>query len=178
MHVTIITPLYPPDVAAPAPYVKELAARLLSRHSVSVVAYGSYPEKVPGVRIRAVSKRQPRLMRMIALIALLFKELSGADVLVVENGPSVEIPVGIVARLLRKRVVVHIGDAGAYNRITSSFVASLAHSFLTSYASSVVTTSPLPRPEILPFEAEPSSALADFEESWATHLQTLEASFV
>jgi len=177
MNVTIITPLYPPDIAPPAPYVKELAARLSTHHSVSVIAYGSYPEEVPGVRIRTVSKRQPRIMRMIALTALLFKELPSAEVIIVENGPSIELPVGIVARILRKRVVVHIGDSGAYERTSTSFVAGRAYSFLTSYASAVLTTSPCVRPEILPFEPEPISSLADFESSWEVHLRALEKTF-
>src|SRR3989344_9051256 len=40
MKIVLATALYPPDIAPPAPYVKELATRLAANHEVTIVTYG------------------------------------------------------------------------------------------------------------------------------------------
>ncbi len=164
MRIVIATPLYPPDIAPQASYVKELAQRLSTQHQVTIVAYGSYPEEVPGVRIVSVSKRQPKPLRLLAFFWALYREAHNTEVLYAENGPSVELPVGLLARLTRLKLLVHLGDQPAHAR------ASRLEQFMTSRALSVVSDSPLPRPEILPFTPYPEEALRAYESSWQTHL--------
>ncbi len=178
MKVTIVTPLYPPDIASPAPHVKELATRLAAHHSITVLAYGSYPEQVPGVTIIAVSKRQPKLLRILAFTLALFKTAWSAEVLLIENGPSVELPAGIVLRVLRRRTIVHVGDDGALQRTGTSKFSAFTHHFLLSRAYKVLTKGPLDRPEILPFEPYPDAKFKAYEESWEEHLATLDSLFV
>lgn len=171
MRIVIATPLYPPDIAPQASYVKELAQRLGTKHQVTIVAYGSYPEAVSGVRIVSVSKRQPRPLRLLAFLWTLYRETRNAEVLYAENGPSVELPVGLLARLIRVKLVVHLGDQPAHTR------AARLEQFMTSRASSIVSDSPLPRPEVLPFTPYPAEALRTYESSWQTHLIMLTSIF-
>ena len=63
MTLVLASPLYPPDLAEPAPYTKELARRLSTTHTVIVVAYGRLPEKVPGARNKTLKKPKPPSQR-------------------------------------------------------------------------------------------------------------------
>jgi len=171
MRIVIATPLYPPDTAPQASYVKELATRLGTLLQVTIVAYGSYPEAIPGVRIVPVSKHQPKLLRLLAFFWILYRETRNAEVLYAENGPSAELPVGLLVRLIRLKLVVHLGDQPAHLR-----AARLEH-FMTSRASNIVSEIPLPRPEILPFTLYPEEALRAYEASWQEHIAMLTTLF-
>ena len=65
MRILLITPLYPPDIAGTAPYVKELAERLASAHTVTILTYGHIPELVPNVIIHTVEKSSLLPLRII-----------------------------------------------------------------------------------------------------------------
>jgi len=174
MKIVLATPLYPPDIAEPAPYIKELAKRLSKQHEVTILAYGSYPEKVDGVRIFTVSKRRSRPVRIIQYTLALFIATLRADVVVAENGPSTEVPVGLVARLTKKPLIVHIGDRDAHARAAKDTRLQRFERFVLSQAKSVILDMPLPRPEIFPFENFPTSAMSMYESSWDEHLKKLE----
>ncbi len=170
MRIVIATPLYPPDIAPQASYVKELAKRLSNEHAVTVVAYGSYPEEVPGVRIVSVSKRQPKPLRILAFTWAIFRATRGADILYAENGPSVELPVGLLTLLPHPRLVVHMGDTGAATRAEVSLSHGRLLKGMTKRAAHVETSTPLTRPEILPLAPRPEQELAAYEESWKQHI--------
>lgn len=75
MKIVLATPLYPPDIAAPALYVKELAKRIATLHDVTIVAYANLPETMPEVRMIAVSKRQPLPLRLLTYFAALIRSV-------------------------------------------------------------------------------------------------------
>lgn len=170
MRVVIATPLYPPDIAPQAVYVKELAKRMSGEHTVTVVAYGSYPEEVPGVRIVSVSKRHPKLFRVLAFTWELYRATRGADILYAENGPSVELPVSLLTLLPHPRLIVHMGDSDAATRAEVSVPHGKLLTGMTKRAVHVETSTPLTRPEILPFAPRPEQELAAYEESWKQHV--------
>lgn len=171
MKILLATPLYPPDIAPPAPYIKELARKLSNNHEVVVLAYGRLPEKVPGVKIVTVDKRRPLFLRLIAYIFALLRAARSADLLYAENGPSVELPAALLTFILRTPLVLHIGDARAEAR--GGVIARLAR----SRAKTVVTDIPNERPEILPFSPRPEAGLEAYESSWIKHLSLLENIF-
>lgn len=173
MRIVIATPLYPPDTAPQAVYVKELARRLSKEHSVTIVAYGSYPEEVPGVTIIAISKRQPKLLRILAFTRALYRATRAADMLYAENGPSVELPVGLLTLMPHPRLVVHMGDTDAFARTEISLPHGQLLKGMTRRAVHVETSSPLVRPEILPFKERPVSELTAYETSWEHHLSLI-----
>lgn len=173
MKIVLATPLYPPDIAEPAPYVKELAKRLSKEHEVTVVTYGSHPEMIEHVRVVSTDKHRPLYLRLVTYFFSLWSTAAGADVLMVENGASVELPAGILARLSRTRLVLHRGDASAHARASKSRVLTWIEHFVEKKAYAIVENRPLPSPEILPFAPKPVEALAAYEASWENHLTLL-----
>jgi hypothetical protein len=83
MRILLASPLYPPDIAEPAPYVKELALRLSASHSVTVLTYGKHPETIERVRMHSVDKSTPRLVRLKAYTRALGAGLASAAVVFV-----------------------------------------------------------------------------------------------
>lgn len=177
MKIVLATPLYPPDVAWPAPYTKELARRLSPAHTVSIVTYGDLPEHIDGVVITAISKRAPRLIRLIRYTRALIKAAHNADLIYAENGASVELPLVITSFLSRTPIVLHVGDERAHKRASSQLPLKSIYNAARSSAKKVLTDSPVPRPEILPFKEYPTNEMAAYEASWHKHLETLEDLF-
>jgi hypothetical protein len=170
MKLVLATPLYPPDIAEPAPYVKELAKRLALTHEVTIVTYGRLPEKVPGVRIVAIDKRQPLFARLFKYTFALAHEARRADLVYAQNGAATELPVGIVTRLTRTPLVLHYADTAAHAHAAQSRLYGAIERFAARAARGVTDDMPLPRPEILPLKPKPEAAFAEYETSWAAHL--------
>lgn len=177
MRIAIATPLYPPDIAEPAPYVKELAARLAKHHTITVVTYGRFPEEVPGVRIVDVSKQRPLPIRLPLYAFALFRESLRSDIIYAINGASVELPTGIVALLSRKPLFAHMGDRPAHARAQNDRLLGSIERFFLARVNAVVSDTPLPRPEVLPFEPYPAREQEAYEASWKNHVERLEETF-
>ena len=177
MKIVLATPLYPPDIAAPAPYVKELARRLSARHEVTIVAYAHLPEQVPGVRIVAVRKRRMLLVRLFFYTLALWRAARNADILYIQNGASVELPAGAVKLFLSVPFFIRIGDSSAHARAAESMFLGFIERFARRFSSGVLVDMLPQRPEILPFEPRPAEKLASYEEAWREHLHALENKF-
>jgi hypothetical protein len=196
MRVLVITPLYPPDIKEPAPYVKELASRLSVQHAVTVLAYNHIPEQITGVEIIAVEKSALLPVRLWRFFRALMQTSRETDVLYVQNGPSVELPVLIFSLFNRKSLFVRLGDEVALEHSQStSHIHHLLESLLSRAAGVVTHTEtsnasaffmknapsarihnmerPLSRPEILPFTPHPSEAETSYETSWNAHVEAL-----
>lgn len=165
MKIVLATPLYPPEVADAAVYVKELARRLTQNHKVTVVAYAHLPEQMPGVTVVAVDKRRPRLARLRAFRKALVHASHTADAVIAINGVSVELPI-LLSSL--PKTIFCLADKAAHER------ARLIERFAFARACMVVREVPDTKPEILPLEPEPKEALAVWERAWQEHLRTLE----
>ena len=177
MKIVIVSPLYPPDIAQPAPYVKELGSRLSGSHEIVVVTYGSLPELVRGVHIVTVPKHTPLFMRLFSFTRALMREAKDADVIYLQNGASAELPAGIVARLTRTPLVAHIVDAQAHENAARHPLLGFIEHFAIAPARAIVEDMPMERPEILPLEAYPKEAFLAYEKSWDTHTKKLEQIF-
>lgn len=177
MKIVIATPLYPPEVGDPAPYVKELTKRLVENNEVIIVLYGHLPEKVFGASFVSVEKRHPLPLRLFRFTIALFRAAQKADMLYVENGASVELPAGIVALLTGKPLILHIGDNAAYNKSAKSLLLKSIHGFARRRAHKIVSAVPKTRPEILPFTPRPDAEFDAYERSWSTHVHDLEDIF-
>ncbi len=174
MKIVIATPLYPPDIAPPAPYVKELARRLAHAHHVTIVAYGSLPEQVPGVQIIAVPKNRLLPVRLTAYTYQLLRAAWQADVVYEQNGASVELPAIAVAILTRTPFILGLTDMSAHERAKRSRMLGMIERIAIALARKTIKEMPHRRPEILPFGPKPEQALAAYEASWSTHLTHLE----
>lgn len=174
MKIVLATPLYPPDIGEPAPYAKELARRLATAHTITVVAYAHIPENVEGVRMVSVDKRKPLPIRLMAYTLALYRAAREADCIYSENGPSVELPVSIVSFLTRKPLVVHLGDRAARARTNRNLIHRAIYRIFLGRAREVIEDIPPARPEILPFTPYPAEAFAAYESAWMRHSALVE----
>jgi len=177
MKIVLATPLYPPDIAPPAPYVKELAKRLAGSHQVALVTYGKLPEQVAGVSIIAVPKSSMLPLRLLRYTFALLKAARSADVVYAQNGASVELPAALIALFTRRPLVVGLSDESAHNRARRGGVLGSIERFALGRAKTEVTNLPLERPEILPFGPKPEPQLQAYEASWKEHVMQLESVF-
>jgi hypothetical protein len=183
VKIIIATPLYPPDIAFPAPYIKELATRLSgdktdgSRDEIVIVTYSEIPEKIPGVQILATSKRRPLVRRLLSYTAMLMRAAQNADVLFVENGASVELPVVLISFIIRTPIIFHISDPIAHTYASQHFLYGLFEKIVQSKAKKSIAEVPLQRPEILPFSQKDTDQFALYEQSWSKHLILLRKVF-
>lgn len=177
MKIALLSPLYPPDIGEPAPYVKELAKRLAGRHEITIITYGRSPEKVPGARVVAVNKYYPLPLRLIAYFAALWRNARTADVIYAQNGPSVELPLALAALLSKSPLVMRLGDIPAHEYARRNPLRRLIEKSALGQARRVIADTPLKRPIIWPLEDFPAPALAAWNASWNTHLELLENIF-
>lgn len=173
MKIVLATPLYPPEIAEPAPYMKELAKRLGALHEVTLIAYTHLPEEVPKVRVEEVDKRQPLLIRLFAFTRMLLRLARQADVVYAVNGASVELPALLVSYVCRTPFVFALADRSAHERAARSGALGLLERKAFARAKRLVRDLPPPRPEILPLEPRPAEALAAYDSAWAAHVRTL-----
>lgn len=111
MKIILATPLYPPEIGGPATYTKELAERLRDDHEITIVAYASTSEKIPGTRLITVSKRRPLPVRLLKFTYVLYKAAKGADVIYVQNAVAAGLPAIVVKALRRIPIVIKfVGD--------------------------------------------------------------------
>lgn len=177
MKIVLATPLYPPDIAQPAPYSKELARRLAATHEVMVVAYAHIPEETTNVRVEAVNKRTPLFVRLVQYFFVLLHSVKEADVLYVQNGASVELPATLVSLITRTPLLVCLSDAAAHKRAKDTWLLKNIERLTLRRAYAVIKNIPSQRPEIMPFQEEPSEKIAAYEVEWQNHIHDLQLAF-
>lgn len=174
MRIVIATPLYPPDIAEPAPYVKTLATKLTEAgHQVTIVLYGRLPETIPGVSYICIDKRASLPLRLVRYFFALFRATKQADVIYALNGASVEVPITLLRFVRRAPILMHLGDDEANEWVAKHFWLRLIKRAALGQAAAHINTLPPERPEILPFAAYPSAAFATYEAAWDRHLTEL-----
>lgn len=180
MKILIATPLYPPDIAPSALYTKELARRLSERHTVTLLVYGNIPESLPHVRIITIEKSAKLFVRITRFFFALLRESWRTDVLILENGPSVEVPFVLARPLLWKNTILEMSDTVAQSHASSSLLYRTLQAIATFFAHTTHTsgatfTFPKHQPEIHPFKPYPEKEFSEYEASWGAHLAILES---
>ena len=169
MKILIATALFPPDVAEPAPYVKELTKRLGVEHTVSVLTYGSLPEPVDGVSITAVPKNTSPMLRFYTFTVALYQLIKQYDVALIENAPSTELPAFFVSFFTDTKIFLQMSDTKIKYTGWRKFIHTLACSRLEKIEPAV----PPARPEIISFKPYPTEAFEVYEKHWTTHTENL-----
>ena len=177
MKIVIATPLYPPDIDETALYVKELAKRLGGEHEVNIVTYGKIPEKVEGVNIVSVRKKHPLPIRLLLYTFALWKVARRTEIIYAQNGPSVELPAGVISLITKKPFIMHMIDKNSHERASKNWIFRKIENFVFKRAKKIVSDTPLPRPEILPFQAMSEEEILKYEESWIKHINELNEIF-
>jgi hypothetical protein len=170
MRILIVTALFPPDVAAPAPYVKELTSRLSAHHSVTVLTYGFITESVAVT----VAKDQPAYRRLSQLYRALWSLAHDADVVLVNNAPSTELPAWAATWYVNSRWLLITSDPKIVYRGWRGWLHRLACTRLQKTA----LVPPPPRPEHHPFDPPSEAAWQRYEASWQQHVSELQTTIV
>lgn len=174
MKIVIATPLYPPDVAPSAQYVKELAKRLTAeKHSVIIIAYAHIPEKIPGAQIIAINKNRPMPLRVLAYFFALWRAARAADIIYAQNGPSVELPIALISLATRIPIVLGISDKNAHKRTCENMMQKFINNFVIKRARKTITEMPMEQPEILPFTTQSIYEQENYNLSWKNHIRDL-----
>lgn len=189
MRILFVSPLYPPDIAPLAVYVKECARRMSAAQTVSLLVYAHIPELLSDVQIHTVSKNTPRIVRIIRAFFTYMRLVKNTDVVFLQNGVSMELPILLASYILRKRIVFYISDPVPVHSIEKNSFARFIFRTLCNRASSLLCTRelipkikngkwnelavPLPRPEIMPETAYPKDAFMEYEASWDVHMKKL-----
>ncbi len=178
MKIVIATPLYPPEIATSARYIKELATRMAKEHELTIVTYAHLPEKIAGVNILTVNKRLLLPLRLIAYTLLLWKTACANQLIYAENGAAIELPVGIVALFMRRPLVVHMGDLRAHEKASENWLLGKIEKFMCAQAKKIFSDIPPECPEILPFEPIPTEKISSYNASWDSHVEELNKIFL
>lgn len=196
MRILIVSALYPPDIAEPAPYVKELARRLAGDHTITVLAYNHIPEQVGGVHIVTVPKNAPLPIRLFRFFRALYTLVRDADVVYAQNGPSVELPFFFVSLLRRAKIILYLSDATAlahaeasvWYRMPLKLAASVSQHIVTPTGvtthalKQTLTHTEIPHPHVKPeihaLLPYPHDALRAHATSWEEHLDALTKLFL
>ena len=185
MKITIVSPLFPPDAAFPAPYVKALSTKLALTHTVTVLAYTYLPETVQSVQILVIDKRQPLFRRLFAFTCALKHELKEADVVIVQNGISTELPALLLSYVSRTPMLLEQSDTKATTQTSTSWFKGAVSTLLAKRVSAIVdittgadTYAALLPPEHYLFQSPSATALAAHKDAWERHLGRLQALFV
>jgi len=197
MRILIATPLYPPDIAEPAPYVKELAQRLLFKHHITILTYNYIPEIIPGVHIISIPKYAILPIRLIRYTYKFWSEARKVDYVYIQNGPSTELPLIFISFFIKARCILRLGDEASlthalkniYRKTLLRLALHRADFVITHCNSSPCTTKlkemisgitsydiprPLPRPEILPFVPYPTLAFELHNRTWQEHIHDIQ----
>ncbi|OIP76917.1 MAG: hypothetical protein AUK16_02800 [Parcubacteria group bacterium CG2_30_44_11] len=181
MRIAILSPLFPPDVAIPASYVKELACRLAKEHTVCVLTYSHLPEVVPKTQVISIEKQNLLPRRLFHFFTALTLTAKQNDMLIVQNGISSELPVLIHSFLNGTPFILEVSDPKAIIQNNHSWLKRTIHYLLVRRATAVMAhniyENKLTKPEIISFEAFPHAAMEGYEAIWQTHLEALNRMF-
>lgn len=174
MKILILAPLFPPDTGYPASYTKELATRLAAKHETKLLMYGHLPEAVLNCTIEAVDKRNSVLVRVFLFTKALFLQ-PHFDVLIVNNAPSIELPLFIFCWFKNCSYVLIESDPLALQASTKGWY-KLLHTHIKKQCVAHMT---LPAPDryekadILPFTEYDNNKEQNRQNWWAAHLKEL-----
>lgn len=117
MRILLATGIFPPDIGGPATYTEELAQGLKARgFGVGVVTYSDSKDKTQDVGydfpVVKVSRKLLKGVRHLVYFFKLSKAAKESDVIYAQNPVSAGVVAALVAKLLKKNLVLKVvGDA-------------------------------------------------------------------
>jgi hypothetical protein len=117
MRIVIATPLFPPEIGDPAPYVSTLAKRLSSEHAVTIVTYANHVETLENVHIEAVPKKLSLLIRLFLYTRTLVRVARRADVIFAQRAVASGLPAYIASLLTGVPFVINFFEDEAWERL-------------------------------------------------------------
>lgn len=116
MKIILATSLYPPEIAEPAPYVKELALQFQNKHKINIITYANEIEKIENIEIIKIKKILPLFWRILKFNLKLFQISKNNSLIYVQNSISVSLPSLIVAKIKKIPFILRFMEDEAWNR--------------------------------------------------------------
>jgi len=173
MKIIIATPLYPPEIAEPAPYSANLAKILKNKNlEISIIAYSLIPEKINGVKIFSINKHLPLLIRLFLFTFKLLKNSKNIDIIYALNGASVELPILIVSKLTNKPFIINNIDKKTDLKIRQNKLFKYIKYLTFKNAKKIINEAPLSKPEITLFDKK-EQEIIKYKKFWENHANNL-----
>lgn len=177
MSIAIVTALFPPERSATSLYAKQLAERVAG--VTHLLTYQDHPESVEGVAMVTVNKRTNVLSRILAMTKSIFVHTNNIDVIIVLNGPSVDLPIVFFSFFSRKKIVYVESDHRVLTALKESWSRRLLTTVMKKRADHTLqcaseVSSSLQKPEFHPLVThEYAVAQKVHETAWQEHLAQL-----
>lgn len=116
MKIIITTPLFEPEIAEPALYVKELANLLKDKHKLVVLTYANINAKDSNPKIISILKNQPTFIRLLKYFFKLLRILKNADIIYAQNGTATSLSSALAGIITKKPVLFRFIEDEAWER--------------------------------------------------------------
>jgi hypothetical protein len=174
MRVLILTPLFPPDVSPAAVYAKRLTMSLSAVPAliVTVVHYGQFPEKAGEATLVSVKKDTGIPQRLLSFTKRIWL-LRHHDLIIILNGPSVEVPYLLISPFSRGQHLYIKNDLSASQ--AQRWLLKILHILVQRRVAKTITptTDLLTPPFLHPLDEATKTAHAAFITSWEHHMATI-----
>ncbi len=175
MKILILSPLFPPDIGAPASYVKTLVSQL-TEHDVTLLLYGYLPESASQTKIITIDKRRSIFFLLTSSFFTLLKASRKTDLIIINNGPSTELPAWVASFFIKTPMILCESDPLA-SKTSANGLYRIIHSLCTKRMNKIHT---LPedeheylKPEKLPFSTFDTVAETTRQQWWKQHISEL-----
>lgn len=172
MKIIITAPLFPPEITIGSIYIKKLAQTLKEvDFKIQVLTYSIFPEKINGVKITKVNKQLPLPIRLIVFTFKLWKLARKNDVIFSQNGASVEFPIFLMSKLIKKPYIIYISDKKAFNYTKDKILLNYIQRKTFKKAFQIIKDIPDPKPEVTPFDNKIKDKINLYKNSWEKHIK-------
>lgn len=116
-NILIATGIFPPDIGGPALYSQKLAEEFSgSGKKVSVMTYGSRPEKSGKFEVFGTSRFWPFGIRQLIYFIKLLARAKSADLIIAFDSLGAGLPAVIAGKLFGKKVIIRMGGDFLWER--------------------------------------------------------------
>jgi glycosyltransferase involved in cell wall biosynthesis len=117
MRIVIATPLFPPELGEPAPYVYALAKRLRTNHQVTILTYANHIEALEGVHIETIPKKTSLGVRIFFYTRALVRLARRADVIYAQRAVASGLPAYVASLVTRVPFAINFFEDEAWERL-------------------------------------------------------------
>lgn len=116
MKIIITTPLFPPEIAEPAPYVKKVSQYLAKKHEPSILAYSNAPKNSLNSNIKSIAKNQATPLRLLSYFFKLLHITKNSDIIYAQSGISTSLSSVLVGMIRNKNVIYRFSEDESWER--------------------------------------------------------------
>lgn len=116
MKIIVTSPLFAPEIAEPAPYVKTISKQLGQDQEVIVLTYSNIQNLDNNKNLIAIKKNQASILRIFQYLLKLLKITKKNDIIYAQSGLSTSLASLISAKLKGAKIIYRYSEDEAYLR--------------------------------------------------------------